>query len=155
VNEPAIAISVHIECAPDVAWRVVADPSRLAELSPEASAARAATEGPLPAGVRFSGSNRNGLFRWSTSCVVVESLPGSAFAFDVTFLRLDVARWRYEVRADGDGCVVAEQWWDHRGFVMRTLGVLGTGVKDRQAHNTRTMTDTLAAVKAVLEAPSG
>jgi hypothetical protein len=155
VNEPEIAVSVHIACAPDAAWRVVADPSRLAELSPEASAARAATEGPLPAGARFSGSNRNGLFRWSTSCVVVESVPGSAFAFDVTFLGLDVSRWRYDVRAVDGGCDVAEQWWDHRGFVMRTLGALGTGVKDRQAHNTRTMTDTLAALKADLEASAG
>jgi hypothetical protein len=143
VNEPEIAVSVHIACAPDAAWRVVADPSRLAELSPEASAARAATEGPLPAGARFSGSNRNGLFRWST------------FAFDVTFFGLDVSRWRYDVRAVDGGCDVAEQWWDHRGFVMRTLGALGTGVKDRQAHNTRTMTDTLAALKADLEASAG
>jgi hypothetical protein len=86
---------------------------------------------------------------------VVESVPGSTFAFDVTFLGLEVARWRYEVRADGHGCDVEELWWDHRGFVMRSLGVLGTGVKDRRAHNTRTMTDTLAALKADLEAPAG
>jgi hypothetical protein len=155
VNDPAIAVSVHINCAPEAAWRVVADPSRMAELSPEATVATAATEGPLRAGAHFSGSNRNGLFRWSTSCVVVESVPGSAFAFDVTFLGLDVARWRYEVRAVDDGCDVEEQWWDHRGKVMWSLGVLGTGVKDRQAHNTRTMTDTLAALKADLEASPG
>jgi hypothetical protein len=86
---------------------------------------------------------------------VVESVPGSTFAFDVSFLGLEVARWRYEVRVVDDGCDVEEQWWDHRGTVMRTLGVLGTGVKDRQAHNTRTMTDTLAALKDDLEASSG
>ena len=151
MSEPDITVSVLIGCAPEAAWRVVADPSRLADLSPEASGARATTQGPLPAGARFSGSNRNGLFRWSTSCVVVESVPGSAFAFDVTFLGLAVARWRYEVRVVDDGCDVVEQWWDHRGIAMWFIGVLGTGVRDRQGHNTRTMTQTLAALKADLE----
>jgi hypothetical protein len=63
-----------------------------------------------------------------------------------------VARWRYEIRGTAVGCEVEEQWWDRRGPLMKAIGLIGTGVHDRVVHNRRTMTATLAALKADCEA---
>jgi hypothetical protein len=99
----------------------------------------------------FSGSNRHGLFHWTTRCVVVESRPGEAFAFDVTYFGLSVSRWRYALIAVEGGTRVEEQWWDTRGVTMKAVGLVGTGVAHRQAHNGRTMRATLDALAADLE----
>ena len=91
------------------------------------------------------------MFRWVTRCVVVESTPGAAFAFDVSYLGMDVARWRYALSDVGGATRVEEQWWDTRGALMKALGVVGTGVADRRTHNERSMRATLAALVADLE----
>jgi hypothetical protein len=101
--------------------------------------------------VSFSGSNRNGLFRWSTSGRVVESDPGRSFAFDVSFVGLAVSRWRYALTIGSGGVEVVEQWWDRRGPVMKGLGLVGTGVANRREYNEAGMRVTLAALKAGLE----
>jgi len=151
--EPAVEVSARIARSPEEVWAAFADPSRYARWSPEASGA--SSEGPLAQGARFTGSNRNRLMRWSTSCQVVESVPGSAFAFDVSYLGMAVSRWRYVATTDEDGCLVTEQWFDRRGPVMKVLGIVGTGVADRTEHNRQTMTETLAALKAELERAGG
>ena len=85
----------------------------------------------------------------------MESTPGVAFAFDVTFGGLAVSRWRYAVQGHEDGCVVVEQWWDRRGFLMKAVGIVGTGVADRASHKERTMRATLTALRADLESTPG
>ncbi len=146
-------VDVDIACPPERVWQAVADPRRLVSLSPESSGVRAEGSGAMRAGDTFRGSNRNGFFRWSTSCRVVESRAPDAFAFDVSYLGMSVARWRYAVSACPTGAHVEEQWWDHRGWVMTTLGAVGTGVVHRREHNERTMRETLAALKSSLESP--
>ena len=155
MREPDVSVSTIVTREPGVVWVAVADPQQIASWSPEARAARTATAGPLAVGARFTGSNANRWWRWSTQCAVVESLPGSAFAFDVTYLGLRVARWRYAIAAADEGSFVTEQWWDRRGLVVKAMGVVGTGVVDRRAHNAETMRQTLAALKADLEAVPG
>ena len=147
-NSPDIALSVEIQGTPDAVWEAVADPRRIASWSPEASGVSDAdaTPGPMPVGTSFSGSNRHGLFRWTTRCVVVESTPGESFAFDVSYVGLDVSRWRYAVSAVDGGTLVEEQWWDTRGGLMKLIGLVGTGVADRPTHNERTMRETLDAL---------
>ena len=152
-SRPDVAVSVEVRATPQAVWDAVADPRRIASWSPEASGVStdAATDGPMPVGTTFSGSNRHGLFRWTTRCVVVESTPGEAFAFDVSYLGMDVARWRYAIAPVEGGAQVDEQWWDTRGRPMTILGLLGTGVADRRSHNERTMRETLDALAADLE----
>ena len=149
--DPDVSVSAVVRCPVDVVWAAIADPVRIAQWSPESSGV-SVDPGPLATGARFGGANRNGLFRWSTSCVVVESAPGHAFAFDVTYLGFAVARWRYVVTTVDGGCSVEEQWWDRRGPMMKAVGIVGTGVVDRARHNEETMTATLAALCADLEA---
>jgi hypothetical protein len=153
---PDLEVSVMVTAGADELWRDVADPARLVTWSPEATAARqvrhaaggAAGPGPLPAGATFSGSNRRGAFRWSTRCRVVESAPGAAYAFDVSYLGLAVARLRYAFSPVEGGTRVTEQWWDHRGAVMRVVGTIGTGVRDRRTHNEAGMRATLDRLAA-------
>jgi uncharacterized protein YndB with AHSA1/START domain len=156
MRAPDVTVSVVVRRPPEVVWSAVADPARLASYSPETArvsgSAVPPAGGALPAGATFTGSNRNGLFRWSTRCRVVESSPGRAFAFDVTYLGMPVARWRYELSAVEGGTRVEEQWTDHRGVLMRALGTVGTGVADRRSHNERTMRATLDALTTELEA---
>jgi len=151
VELPDVSVSVRVAAPAEVVWAAVADPTRIASWSPENTGANAGGVGPLPVGAAFDGSNRNGRFRWSTSCVVVESTPGAAFAFDVSYLGMAVARWRYAITATAEGCLVEEQWWDRRRGVLKSLGFAGTGVRDRVAHNTHTMRQTLAVMRADLE----
>ena len=155
MRDPDVSVSTVVRrSAPDV-WMAVADPARVVSWSPESSGVSGGQPGPLPVGTSFSGSNRNGVFRWTTQCRVVESDPGTAFAFDVTFGRLAVSRWRYVLEDRDDGCVVTEQWWDQRGLFMKAIGLVGTGVADRATHNKRTMRETLAALRADLESMPG
>ncbi len=150
---PDLSVSVVVRRTPEAVWHAVADPRRIASWSPEAQRVSGADHapGPMAFGTTFAGSNRNGFFRWTTRCVVVEATPGEAFAFDVSYLGLSVARWRYFVTALDFGTSVEEQWWDTRGAPMKALGAVGTGVVDRRTHNERTMRATLDALAADLE----
>jgi uncharacterized protein YndB with AHSA1/START domain len=148
---PDVVVSTSIARPPSVVWDAVADPARLVQHSPEAHHVSGAAPGPLPVGATFSGSNRRGVFRWTTRCRVVESTPGEAFAFEVTYLGLAVALWRYVLTPDTTGTRVEEQWTDRRGVLMKALGTVGTGVADRRAHNESTMRATLESLRSSLE----
>jgi carbon monoxide dehydrogenase subunit G len=151
-DAPDLVVSTTVARSPQEVWSVVADPSRLVAHSPEAHHVRADASGPLPVGALFTGSNRRSVFRWSTRCRVVESTPGEAFAFEVAYLGMAVALWRYVLQPDGAGTRVEEQWTDRRGVLMKAIGAVGTGVADRRAHNERTMRATLESLTRALEA---
>jgi uncharacterized protein YndB with AHSA1/START domain len=151
MTPPDVTVSTTIRASADDVWAAVADPHRITEWSPESSAVRCILDGPLPVGATFSGSNRRGLYAWSTQCRVVESDPGRAFAFDVTFQGMADARWRYEISEVPAGVTVEEQWWDHRGIPLKVIGLIGTGVANRRTHNEAGMRATLAALKAGME----
>ena len=152
MTPPDVSVQTMIAAKAIDVWSAVADPRRITEWSPESTSVRCEFEGTLPVGATFSGSNRNGVRQWSTKCRVTESEPGSAFAFDVRFKGMAVARWRYEITDGPDGVCVEEQWWERRGVMLRLMGPLGTGVLDRRAHNEAGMKATLAALKAGMEA---
>ncbi len=89
--------------------------------------------------------------RWTTTCTVTDADPGSAFAFDVVYLGIPVAHWRYDISpaadpADG-GCRVTEQMWDRRPGWFVKPGGFATGVMDRPTTNTEHMKRTLARLK--------
>jgi uncharacterized protein YndB with AHSA1/START domain len=149
--EPSVVVSRRVAAGPAEVWARVSDVTRIPEWSPEARAARWVSGEPGAVGARFRGRNRNGRFRWSTSCVVVAAEPGRRFAFDVSYLRMPVARWEYELLPAAGGCEVRESFTDRRGPAMRVIGRFGTGVRDRATHNRRTMERTLEALAAEVE----
>ena len=130
-------------------YAAISDVARMGEWSPEGRGVPG-PDGALTVGARFGGSNRNGWFRWSTSCSVAVADPGREFAFHVSFAGRAVARWSYVLEQEGDGVRVRETWSDARGQAMVLAGVVGTGVRDRSAHNARTMTATLDAMSRAL-----
>ncbi|WTW99401.1 SRPBCC family protein [Streptomycetaceae bacterium NBC_01309] len=139
---------------PDVAYAAVSDVRTVGTRSPETVAVtlRGASV-PLAVGARFKGHNRNGRFRWSTQCTVTEAAAGRVFAYDVKSGGLAISNWRYEFEParDGAGTQVTETWTDRRSPLMYVLSTIVTGVRDRPAHNRRTMRTTLDRLKAALE----
>lgn len=153
--EPDVRVHRTVDAPPDVVWDLVADPTRMSRFSPESVAQRwlPPSTGPR-VGARFAGRNRNGIHRWSTRCTIVEYEPGQALAWDVAYQGLAVARWELSLGADpADSArtVVAQSFWDHRGLVMKVLGVVGRGVSDVVTHNRSGMERTLAALAAAAE----
>lgn len=135
-------------------WSMVSNVERMGEWSPEATGARWQGGATEPAvGARFTGTNRRGVMRWQTTCTVTRSEPGRAFAFDVSFLRLPIAGWAYDLVDEGDGtCTVGETWTDRRLPGTGLLPGLVIGVLDRADHNRKGMEATLEALAAAAEA---
>jgi uncharacterized protein YndB with AHSA1/START domain len=144
--------TVRVAAAPETVWELVSDVTRMGEWSPETRRCRWVGGASAPAvGAHFVGTNHNRLWRWSTRCRVTEAVPGESFAFDVSFAGLPVAAWRYDIRPVDGGCEVTESTCDRRGMPMRVAGVVGTGVRDRDAHNRATMRATLTALTTAAE----
>jgi uncharacterized protein YndB with AHSA1/START domain len=151
-----IEVIADVAAPGDTVYRLVSDVERMGEWSPECQRCEWLDGGDGAAvGARFRGHNRIGGRRWSTVSTVVAADPGHVFAFRTSALGLPVAEWRYTITPSADGCRVTETWHDARGPLMRAVGRIGTGVRDRAAHNRRGMERTLARLKAAAEAAPG
>ena len=148
----SIRIERTIAAPPEVLWALVADITRMGDWSPENTGGRwvRGADGPT-LGAHFKGTNSNGSKSWSSDCVVTACEPGKRFGFDVKAVGLKVAGWTYEFEPLEDGCRVAETWEDHRGALIRRIGPLVTGTKDRVARNRETMAQTLERLSAAAE----
>jgi hypothetical protein len=66
------------------------------------------------------------------------------------------ARWGYEFEAgSGGGTTVRETWEDRRGWVMKRLGTVVSGVSDRAAHNRAGMEETLTRLAEAAKTAPG
>jgi uncharacterized protein YndB with AHSA1/START domain len=73
--------SVVIVAPADTVYRLVADPIRMAEWSPECVRCRWLGDAKkAEVGVRFRGTSRNGWRRWSTTSTIAEMRHGQLFA---------------------------------------------------------------------------
>lgn len=147
-------VSIDVQAPPERIYALVSDLPRMGEWSPECVKCvwKGGADQAEP-GARFKGYNRRGWRRWSTNGEVVSAEPGRELSFDISALGLPAARWTYVVEPTGDReCRVTERWEDQRGRLMKWLGVIGTGVTDREAHNEVGMQATLERIKAEAEA---
>ena len=144
--------STDIAAPAEKVWRLVSDLPRMGEWSPENTGGRwlGGATGP-EVGARFRGSNKKGLRRWSTTCVVTAADEGKRFAFDVTYGPLAISTWDYTLTDTGSGTTLVEEWIDRRPGWMKVASGPVMGVMDRAAHNQRNMEQTLAAVKRAAE----
>ena len=135
---------------------MVSDVTRMPQWSPELIRAQWVGQVREPTvGAKFRGTNRNKVFRWSTSCEVIAAQPEARFAYRVSHRGLPVAEWAFDIRPTGGGCEVTESTLDRRGWFLRTFSTLGTGVVDRTEHNRAGIASTLAALKAAAEREAG
>jgi uncharacterized protein YndB with AHSA1/START domain len=145
--------SVRVAAPPAKVWDLLSDITRMGEWSPECVGCRwlPPADRARP-GARFRGTSRNGRHRWSTTSTVVDAVPARSFAFDVTYFRRPVARWRYALHEDGSATVISESVEDQRGRLLRAASPYITGTRDRARHNAATMKTTLERIKAEAEA---
>jgi polyketide cyclase/dehydrase/lipid transport protein len=143
---------VSINADPERVYHLITDLATLASLAEEARAMEWRKGDAAAPGAVFKGHNRNGVFRWSTTCTVTDAESGQAFAFDVRYFGVPVARWRYDITGADRGCRVTERTWDRRpGWFTKTAWI-GTGVRDRDAANAEHIKVTLARLKEKAEA---
>jgi polyketide cyclase/dehydrase/lipid transport protein len=150
----ATAESRDIAAPAQKVWELVSDLPRMGEFSPENEGgkwARGAT-GPV-VGATFSGRNKNGFRRWSTTATVVKCDPGKLFEIAITSGPVAIANWRYEFEETAEGCRVTESWDDHRQLWMRIMG-RPLGVHDA-AHARLEMVATLGNLAQALEVSAG
>ncbi|RZU51648.1 polyketide cyclase/dehydrase/lipid transport protein [Krasilnikovia cinnamomea] len=152
-----VTVTTRIGAAPEAVWDLIADVTRMGQWSPETTRCRWLTEPPGPReGARFAGTNAYRGRRWRTECTVVAADRGREFSFDVIgggFLT--VACWAYTFRPVDDGCEVTETYTDRRGLMLKLFGIAALGITDRDAHNRRTMTETLERLRVAAEAQAG
>ena len=152
VSAHDVECSASIAVPPEQVYDLVADVTRMGEWSPENTGGRWVGDAVGPdAGVRFRGSNRKGLRRWTTTCTVTAADRGERFAFDVKLGPLPIATWEYIFRADDGGTKVTEAWTDRRAVWLRMVAVPVMGVPSRPHYNRRGMEVTLAALKTAAE----
>lgn len=147
------SVSRTIKAPPEQLWEMVSDVTRMGSWSPETTSCSWLKGASGPAtGARFKGDNQNGSKSWSIQCEVTDCEPGKRFAFDAMAGPIRYANWSYDFEATDDGTLVTESVVDNRGAIFKWVGAKLSGVSDRQAHNQRTMEETLAALAAAAEA---
>jgi hypothetical protein len=150
-DSASAAAEVAINAAPDTVYQLITDLNTLASLAEENEAMSWHKGEKASPGAVFRGTNRNGSHKWTTTCTVTDAEPGRAFAFDVKYMALPIAHWRYDIVPDGAGCRVTEQTWDRRpGWFSKTAWI-GTGVRDRDGANAKHIKLTLQRLKAKAE----
>jgi hypothetical protein len=153
VSDEPVRSSVDVAAPPDVVWDLVSDLPGMGRFSPEATGGAWTGGHTGPAlGAVFTGRNAQRWRSWRTRSTVVACEPGRAFAFEVSSLGLSVAEWRYDIEPSEGGCRVTESWTDRRGALIRAVGGVATGVRDRRAYAATSIEHTLARVKTAAEA---
>jgi hypothetical protein len=106
--------SITIDRPPDDVYAIVADVTRVGELSPVC--ASASWDDPAQAGKEgawFTGRNEIGKdISWETHCQVETAKPGKEFAF-INHGRegdVELVRWGYTFDPDSSGTKVTESW---------------------------------------------
>jgi hypothetical protein len=147
--------SVVVDATPESTYALVADISRMGELSPVCKSA----EWNDDTRTSFTGHNVTPDREWSTHCRVDVAEPGREFTFtnrgadDAD----DFVRWSYTFAPSGNGTEVTETWQVLPGFVDQVnrlapdadVGQILDGMKP---HTQQGIATTLANLKALAEA---
>ena len=168
-HEMQVSDSVVIDADARTIYDQVADPTQMPRWSPENTGAttrvaQGELPGPLEKGAVFDGSNRRGLARWRTECVVTAAEPGRRFAFRVRkigprtpFIPGAIASWEYTFEPAGQGTRVTETWTDLRriwpDWAAATFDKMATGGRPFAEYQRGNIARTLARMKADFEGP--
>jgi Polyketide cyclase / dehydrase and lipid transport len=140
---------------PGEVWSLIADVTRTGEWSPENTGGRWRGGATGPAvGARFQGSNRNGIFYWRTTALVVAADPARRFAFDVSAAGVPISRWDWTMSPVRGGTTVSLDWTDRRagplGVAMRRSGFLFVGATIDKEHVQANIDASLDSLRTLL-----
>jgi hypothetical protein len=145
--------TTHIDASPEALYELVSDVKRMGEWSPECRHCEWLDGATAPAvGARFKGSNKNGMFRWTTKPTVAVADPGREFAFVIGHRGKDMTKWTYRFEPAPDGTTVTESFEmlaDVPWYFLMTERMMGA--KDRHADLERNMGETLQRLKVAAE----
>ena len=150
------SVEAHIDASPEALYDLIADVTRMPELSPEIVRCEwlhGATGTAV--GVRFRAKNHAGRGPdWTNTPVITVADRGREFAFSRTEKFAGTLVWRYQFTPDGSGTRVTESY--EVTAPVTTLGwfVIGVlyGNKDRRADLHRGMDQTLQQLAALTQA---
>lgn len=152
---PDVTVSRTIAATPSAVWKLVSDPTRMGEWSPENQGAKWLGDAKdASVGAKFRGSNKNGWVRWKTVCTVSECSEDEAFAFNVKSGPIPVATWAFRLSPDGEGTKVTEEFTNSEPRWMEKFTNKLLKIDSRAEFNREGMGATLAAMAVELEAAS-
>lgn len=145
-------VSIEIAALPEVVYEVIADVTRIGELSPECRRADWLDARFQPTvGTRFKGHNSWFGFRWARTCEITTAEPGREFAFETLKgwgFKNDVTKWRYRFERVPDGTRVTESYELVEATLLIRLFEVASG---RSRGIVRGMRTTLQRLKVVAE----
>jgi hypothetical protein len=146
------SVTVHMAASPEKIWALVSDVTKIGRYSPETFEAEWLDGATGPAvGATFRGHvkrNGKGPTYWTT-CTVMASEPGRAFAFGVGSGDKPLNVWRYELAPSGEGTDVTESFTLAQTVPLRIYwACLGWA---RGKTNRNGMQTTLERIKAEVE----
>lgn len=149
--------TVHIDATPQQVYDLVTDVRRMGEWSPETYKAEWLDGATGPAvGARFRGTNRRGIFRWSTRPRVVVADAGREFTFVTELRGKELTKWTYVFEPDGEGTKLTERF----ELLRDTSAAINFAdkyllrIEDRTADLVSGMQATLERIKAAAEQPA-
>lgn len=157
VSELHVTRTIGVAAPPEVVFGIIADVTRIGELSPICKAAwwdegAEPDQGSAPPeGAWFTGRNEMpGRDPWERRCEIVLAEPGRALGWIAGGRDEGVAEWTYRFRPVGDGTEVEESW-----RIIRDDERI-TGLGDDALKGLMTMTETgiettLANLKKIAE----
>lgn len=151
-DHPDITASIDIDAPAAAVWELIADPVRMAKLSPQVKKVFVFGSG-VGRGTRSVNINGQGKLRWPTSAKIVEFEPQRRLAFRITENR---TVWTYDIEpTDDGGCRVTEKRTAPDGVSalsrFLTERVFG-GTEGFEAGLERGMHKTLKTIKTEVEA---
>jgi uncharacterized protein YndB with AHSA1/START domain len=144
--------TIHIDAPPERVYDLISDVTRMDRWSPENRGGVWLDGATGPAvDVRFRGSNRKGIVRWSTKPIIEVAEPGRELTF-ATQMRKGGAkytRWSYKLTPADGGTAVEESW-----EIVTNVPVVGRILLSakRAAELVESMEETLRRLKEAAEA---
>ncbi len=150
-RDDTIRASTVVRAAPAEVFRVVSDPTRYPEWSPECHRVEWVDD------THFVGHNRRRRGRWKTTATVVANEPDREFRFVVEMMGKDFTGWAYLVEPHAEGALLTEEFVMRVDLplVARLFEVLALGVRDRRTDLQGNLDRCVRTVRGIVEREVG
>jgi hypothetical protein len=148
--------SIDIGARAETVRALVHDPVQMAQLGEEIHEVHYLDGATVPdVGVRFHGSNRNGIRRWTTTCTITD-YSDTRFGFVVATgdhrIGFQISRWQYDLETlDTDTTRLTQTNWIKVPLFAIPLAIAVTGIARREQANAEHIARTLERVRAAIE----